>query len=93
MRLRSHFFQKSVNSFNIYLSPFRQISGCPPLIIISRSTTNSGNPAPRTINLAAGADCAQQAAQEGANLLAAGSFGGTKNSVNEAALASNTTIG
>jgi hypothetical protein len=34
-----------------------------------------------------GAHCAQQAAQEGANLLAAGSFGGTKNSGNEAALA------
>src|ERR1700730_11905982 len=34
-----------------------------------------------------GADCAQQAAQEGANLLAAGPFGGTKNGSDEAALA------
>ena len=34
-----------------------------------------------------GADCAQQAAQEGANLLAAGPFGGTKNGGDEAALA------
>ena len=34
-----------------------------------------------------GADCAQQAVQEGANLLAAGPFGGTKNGGDEAALA------
>ena len=34
-----------------------------------------------------GADCAQQAAQEGANLLAAGPFGGTKNGGDEPALA------
>src|SRR5271166_649294 len=34
-----------------------------------------------------GADAAQQAAQEGANLLAAGPFGGTKNGGDEAALA------
>jgi hypothetical protein len=34
-----------------------------------------------------GADCPQQAAQEGANLLAAGPFGGTKNGGDKAALA------